>query len=144
MFLLIFIGAFSSWHGNCEAGFHCIRGAATSTPTDGTTGRSCPEGHYCLEGTIDPTPCLEGTFNNITGLKKQEECTACLPGMYCSSKGLTYPVDYCYARFYCKSGAKSGKPTDGTTGDQCTPGHFCTNGTAEPHECEVSLKLKFV
>ena len=50
--------------GDCSAGFWCINGSATSTPTDGITGQRCPEGHYCPIGTTAPVPCPLGTWSN--------------------------------------------------------------------------------
>ena len=50
--------------GDCSAGFWCISGAATDSPIDGTTGRRCPEGHYCPSGTTVPVPCPVGTWSD--------------------------------------------------------------------------------
>ncbi|XP_021344324.1 signal peptide, CUB and EGF-like domain-containing protein 3, partial [Mizuhopecten yessoensis] len=40
----------TTFEGPCSAGYVCSFGANSSTPTDGTTGRPCPEGQYCPEG----------------------------------------------------------------------------------------------
>ena len=34
----------------CDAGFVCVSGANTSTPTDGATGYECQPGYYCPKG----------------------------------------------------------------------------------------------
>ena len=39
--------------GPCQAGFYCISGANTSTPTDGVTGDACRQGYYCLQGSSE-------------------------------------------------------------------------------------------
>ena len=36
----------------CSAGYVCLRGSNTSTPTDGIVGYKCPPGFYCTEGKI--------------------------------------------------------------------------------------------
>ena len=44
----------------------------------------CPSGHYCPAGTgQDWTMCPRGTFNNITGLSREDQCTPCSAGYYC-------------------------------------------------------------
>ena len=35
----------------CTAGYHCISGASTPAPRDGTTGQICDAGKYCPQGT---------------------------------------------------------------------------------------------
>ena len=39
-----------TWTGDCQAGYWCILASDSDTPTDGVTGRECPEGKYCVEG----------------------------------------------------------------------------------------------
>ncbi len=34
----------------CSAGYLCLSGSVSATPTDGVTGRSCPLGQYCPSG----------------------------------------------------------------------------------------------
>lgn len=34
-------------YGSCAAGYVCVVGAKSSTPTDGVTGYKCPVGYYC-------------------------------------------------------------------------------------------------
>ena len=36
--------------GDCDPGYLCIRGANTSKPEDGVTGKPCPQGQYCDGG----------------------------------------------------------------------------------------------
>jgi hypothetical protein len=83
--------------GDCTAGYFCMNGSASATPTDGVTGQKCPEGHYCLLGTTDPTPCGLGTWSNSTGLSVLAECQDCLGGYYCNVLGITAPSGPCDA-----------------------------------------------
>ena len=91
------------------------------------------------KGTATPTNCPQGTFNNNTGLKAQNECKQCAPGMYCLSDGLTYPTGECDERYFCGLGARYAKPLDTLTGGNCTKGHYCPVGTYKPVPCPVRI-----
>jgi hypothetical protein len=54
--------------GPCSAGYYCLSGASTPTPTDGTTGNMCPQGKYCLEGSF-----TDGTFSSLLVVQLIEE-----------------------------------------------------------------------
>ena len=123
------------------AGYHCIQGSSTKTPTDGVTGKPCPEGKYCVEGTPSPEDCPPGTFSNVTGLKKKNECIQCTGGMFCDKPGLTKPVGKCSSRYYCSGGSKSSTAADNSTGGPCTPGHYCPSGSAKPLPCLVCIRF---
>ena len=43
-----------------------------------------------------------------------------------------------YSRYYCRQSASSATPSDGYNADICTAGHYCPEGTAEPHKCPPS------
>ena len=101
--------------GSCAEGYYCISGAKVSKPTDGTTGNICPIGYYCPEGS--------STY------------TACDAGYYCNQKGLAEPSGECYDGYYCISKATSPTPTDGTTGDICSVGHYCPSGSSSEEDC---------
>ena len=85
--------------GVCDAGFWCISGAASATPSDGVTGTPCTVGHYCLSGTSLPAPCPLGTWSNSTRLSSPEQCQPCPGGYYCNDTGLTEPSGSCAPRF---------------------------------------------
>lgn len=51
------------------------------------------------------TDCPIGTYSNETGLTEEAECTACDPGMYCDTPGLTAPAGECDEGHYCDSAA---------------------------------------
>ena len=57
------------------------------------------------------------------------------PGHYCAVAGLANVSGECSAGYYCTSAAIRPDPTDGTTGDRCTPGHYCPVGTGSPVQC---------
>ena len=76
-------------NGPCSAGYICISGATTAQPTDGITGKVCPQGSYCPEGSSVKTKCPKGTFGGSTGLQNMTECTACTPGDYCNIDGMS-------------------------------------------------------
>ena len=122
--------------GDCTAGYLCISGSSTPTPTDGVTGDWCPVGYYCETGTPTATPCPAGTQANVTGLTSSSECPACQGGYYCGSSGLSEPTAPCQAGYYCISGASIDNPTNSPTGDECTVGHYCPTGTAVPIQCD--------
>lgn len=112
----------------CPKGYFCNDTAMTS-------GRECPKGFYCGYGTITPQPCLEGSYNPSLNLFNQSQCISCDPGSYCQSKGLVAPTGLCHGGYYCTLSARVPNPIGGGTGDLCTAGHFCRNGTHTPWPC---------
>lgn len=134
-------GSSNTFTGYCLAGYHCIGGSSTKTPTDGVTGERCPEGKYCVEGTPSPENCPPGTFANVTGLKEMDECIQCTEGMYCNNHGLKRPFGECSPRYYCSGGSQSPNPVDNVTGGPCIPGHYCPLGSAKPLPCSVSFQF---
>ncbi|KAF7668979.1 hypothetical protein LDENG_00271770 [Lucifuga dentata] len=114
--------------GKCKAGWFCVSAAWNSQPFDldnytnanclcpaTTTGGRCQEGFYCPSGSLEPLPCLPGTFCNISGL--------------------ALPMGPCSPGYYCTGGATQARPTDGESGSICPPGTFCVEGSAEPEFC---------
>lgn len=94
MFILQFLALLSD---DCDAGYFCMNGSKSATPTDGVTGDRCPQGYFCLSGTTDPSPCPLGTWSNSTGLKTTGECQSCIGGYYCNVEGITKPSGPCDA-----------------------------------------------
>ena len=49
----------------------------------------CPIGYFCPNGTEYSTQfgCPAGTYNPYTMLEKEEDCTQCDAGKYCSGTG---------------------------------------------------------
>ena len=70
LFIFHFVGKYclmpggANVTGDCSAGYWCINGSPTPTPTDGITGQRCPEGNYCPIGATAPVPCPLGTWSN--------------------------------------------------------------------------------
>ena len=61
--------------------YYCLLGSENATSI------ICPEGHYCPEGSGQPTPCPEGTYTNQEGNVNSTQCTACDEGKYCNGTG---------------------------------------------------------
>ncbi|KAF7241231.1 Signal peptide, CUB and EGF-like domain-containing protein 3 [Varanus komodoensis] len=122
--------------GRCSAGYYCIRGASTPTPTDHVTGGACPKGHYCPEGSALPQPCPCGFYSNSSGNTKIEDCLLCHAGYFCDGTGLASPSGLCAPGFFCSGGAVSSRPALTTSrGGQCPPGHYCGMGSVSPQPC---------
>ena len=100
----------------CPAGTYTTRTNASST---GDCDR-CPVGHYCVQGAIEPAPCLPGSFSNQTntaapGPGSWPECQTC-PGGYQCTIGSPEPVP-CGVGAYSRPGEADCKP--------CLAGHYC-------------------
>ena len=110
-----------SIQGDCKAGFYCESGSNTDSPDSFTNlgfGEPCPEGHYCLEGTLLPTPCPLGKFRTSKGGASASDCSDCEAGFYCIPND---PVPKaCPAGAYCPAG--SSEPVE------------CPRGTYSPNE----------
>ena len=68
----------------CPASFYCQK-LMTVKPLN------CPKSYFCPLGSTIPTPCPIGTFSNNINLQSVEDCSPCIPGMFCDSNGLTSP-----------------------------------------------------
>lgn len=44
----------------------------------------CPIGHYCPEGSYEPTVCARGTITYGDGKQEQADCVPCPAGQYCT------------------------------------------------------------
>jgi len=87
--------------GDCNAGYYCLAGSNTATPTDGVMGNTCPAGSYCVAGSSIFTQCPSGTFNANTGSTSAAACTVCTAGKKCLGRGLTAPESDCPAGYFC-------------------------------------------
>ncbi|XP_053729819.1 SCO-spondin isoform X1 [Synchiropus splendidus] len=113
---------------SCPAQHYCGR-PGVHTPA------RCPQGFFCPVGTSRPHPCPEGTYGSRPALSDQSECTPCGGGRYCSGVGLTGPSGDCQQRFYCREGATSATPIDGSTGGLCPAGSYCPPASSAPFPC---------
>ena len=113
----------------CDAGYVCVSGASTNTPTDGTTGYQCPTGSYCEAGSAIETPCLIGTYRDTAGATAAGDCTTCSGSVQCNERGMTGPgeeITICNAGNYC---------LDGNV-DPCDPGYYCEVNVEEQTACD--------
>ncbi|KAL8270980.1 hypothetical protein Esti_005101 [Eimeria stiedai] len=126
--------------GDCFAGFYCEGRAWSPAPSefeknpDGdfpSSGRLCPSGYYCEQGTKSPTLCPDGTSSFAPGSKKASDCQDCLPGNYCSNSVGTGP---CAEGYYCRAGSSMPTPSD-DKGSSCPEGYYCPEGSYTPQPC---------
>lgn len=77
----------------------CAAGTVGTLPTHRTSscGGLCPSGHYCKEGTVEPTPCPPGTISPTNG---QSACSSC-PHPLSSGRGSTCCTT-CASGFYLR------------------------------------------
>lgn len=127
--------------GDCSAGYFCLEGIDTPTPTPPLstgTGGLCPEGFYCPPVTASPFPCPLGTFSNTVQLTNVSQCQSCTPGSYCAEFNLTSPTGDCDGGFVCTGGADMPNP-DGSdsTGFPCPPGSYCPPGSSTALPCNA-------
>ena len=123
----------------CDPGHYCPNASETRIPVGQTYGDLCPPGYYCPQKTshFKHYPCHNGTYSNSTGNQAEENCTSCDPGKVCNGLALTEPNDICAAGYFCRGGAASNMPKDGgTTGDPCTVGNYCPEGSSK---CKLSF-----
>ena len=126
--------------GPCDFGFLCFGESKVPNPngddigelTGDQTGRSCPAGGYCPEGSDTVTPCEAGTYSTATRRTNADACVDCRPGTYCEvtgDVGLVEPTADCPQGYYCEQ-----KATSGTT-NECAEGTFCEEGSSVEAQC---------
>ena len=110
---------------NCDDGYVCLGRAMYAKPTDGTTGRLCQKGHYCIAGV--ETQCAPGTYEPRLG---SALCQNCPKGYSCGLGAVTPTI--CTANNYCA--AVSGAPTP------CPPGTYTdATGLQSAGECRACV-----
>ncbi|XP_061917834.1 uncharacterized protein si:ch211-286b4.4 [Entelurus aequoreus] len=117
----------------CPGGMTCSS-SATLEPA------LCTLGHFCPAGTALPQPCPLGTFNNQTGAHSRSVCTACPPGLYCSTYGASSPQGSCLQGYFCQGGAEGPAPQSSVSFPRnglCPAGHYCPAGCLSPIPCPV-------
>ncbi|TMS07192.1 Signal peptide, CUB and EGF-like domain-containing protein 1 [Larimichthys crocea] len=134
--------ALSQPTGLCEAGYYCPAGSTSpnSTEYQGNSTKSylCPSGHYCPSGTGYPLHCPTGSLSISRGLKEDDECPPCPPGLFCDRPAIAELSDAlpCNAGYVCLGGSSSPTPSDGSHGYLCPSGHSCPVGSVSEIPCE--------
>jgi len=59
----------------------------------------------------------------------ESECFDCTAGWACVGLALLEPNVLCQAGYYCQGKALTPAPLDGVTGDKCSEGFYCPEGT---------------
>ena len=60
---------------------------------------------------------------------------------YCESPGLAAVTGDCAAQYYCTARAEFAQPDDGTTGNICPAGKYCTGVSSSHYYCSSSKLL---
>ena len=79
--------------------------------------------------------CPIGSYNDHLYGSNLTDCTRCAAGKYCARRGNSSFTDYCFAGYYCVSGASTGRGGLGPLGGEggkCPTGHWCGIGTTTP------------
>ena len=115
----------------CGAGFFCEQGARHIAD-----GAPCAEGYFCpagMTGYSDAVKCPVGTYSNLIGLQKPEQCLLCEAGYYCDALGMTQ-IDsskICEKGHFCPPGSVN------NTAQNCPPGFYCPNDQmSHPLPCQ--------
>lgn len=98
----------------------------------------CSRGHYCPEGSSDPTPqmCASGTYGATTGLTSQAECTSCPAGSYCP-EGATGPVPCAAGTFSDRAKTEAAGPGGFPMCQPCLSGFYCPAGSQTMLVCST-------
>ena len=133
----------------CPAGTFCKEGTGV-VGDDGLIPLNCNLGHFCPEGSIngDLHPCAPGTYGPATSLEKQDDCSKCPAGEYCTG-GKSEPDALCPPGHFCLAETTRAKQhpcpekyyqpyfgaADNSLCRDCPLGSFCEEGTAWPVMC---------
>ncbi|XP_030258688.1 zonadhesin isoform X7 [Sparus aurata] len=125
----------------CHAGYVCLGGSSSPTPSDSSHGYLCPAGYSCPVGSASEAPCEPGTYSPAPGAA---HCITCPKGTMCSSSATQEP-SVCPAGHLCPAGTALPQPCpSGTFSNQtgahslsvctpCTSGSYCSShGASAP------------
>ncbi|CEM36103.1 unnamed protein product [Vitrella brassicaformis CCMP3155] len=107
----------------CPAGFFCAEDGIDTVPAQTPVDRRCTRGHYCPRGSIDPTPCPAGTYNDDYQKEALSDCKAMPAGRYSQAATIASnegspKTGECAAGYFCPEGSFS------STQEPCPPGTF--------------------
>lgn len=121
---------------SCEPGYLCPNESMVTFLHD-----PCPLGHYCLGGSITPTPCPQGTHRNETAAATSNDCYLCPAQFYCPDNATIHGIP-CNISDICLEGTVT--PTPCPAGFYCPrtdlqlpcpSGYYCPEGLAWFIEC---------
>ena len=120
----------------CPAGFYCHKSNANDPIT---APKICEPGFYCPANQM--LPCPSGTYSEIQGLQREDNCKPCPIGKYCSSDSVNGGriIGDCSSGYYCVSGMVSPTPsliyTDSQVGMPCPLGYYCLESSSKLIPC---------
>ncbi|TSQ58043.1 Sodium channel subunit beta-3 [Bagarius yarrelli] len=122
---------------DCPPGWLCL---------EGEEAQLCPEGHYCLGGTVeDVLPCPPGTYNPKAGQRQVEQCSLCSAGTrhatqfpcprgYYNPETMTQSLDSCLP---CPPGHYCEKERLTAVSGKCKAGWFCVSAAWNPQPFDL-------
>lgn len=126
----------------CVPGYYCPTG--TINPITNSSLR-CPIGNRCPQGSSEPIPCSQGTYQDMSG---QSTCLSCPRGYICNIFSGTITPIPCGTGTMCPLGSsKAISCASGTYQDEtksgscksCPAGYYCSvlSGTIHPQPCPI-------
>lgn len=128
--------------GQCNPGYYCTLAAIAPNPS--VNGSQCPQGTYCVQGSSYTVNCPKGTYGSAPQLSALSDCTACPPGQYCDSPGLTAPSGNCNPGYFCSNASWEASPVGQSFGDECPVGHYCPEASPAPIACDAGTYQPFM
>ena len=120
------IGSTKDTYETCDAGYLCLGGCDSKTPTSGC-GQKCAANTYCPAGALQEINCPDGTQSD----EGSATCEPCQDGKVCLSG---QPITDCGPGFYCTAGVKY----------PCPPETYSTNLTAvSVNDCQSCPEGEF-
>mmetsp|Transcript_13452 Transcript_13452/g.20357 ORF Transcript_13452/g.20357 Transcript_13452/m.20357 type:complete len:4776 (+) Transcript_13452:55-14382(+) len=129
----------------CAAGHYCPGAPHTGNGSHPYTLRNWDREYTTYANQYD---CPPGTWSDVTGLKRKEDCKVCPPGKYCEGGEATDGQD-CPTGYYCPGGtdiaqrhpcpAGTYNPSTRLTNKYdclaCPAGSYCDEGSSAPVVC---------
>ncbi|XP_026190235.1 uncharacterized protein LOC113146601 [Cyclospora cayetanensis] len=134
------IGTYQGLRGVMQADMCNPCAAGHTCPTEGMeiyANSVCPWGHYCLQGSAEPEPCLPGTFNDQIGSKSADECTPCPAGFFCPGHKRSFHVslEAVELSLFRQADMVIQRGQNESYRLACIPKTYCPAGSVEPTPC---------